>query len=200
MLNPLLARVPREKMPADFQNIFDGMVAQSGEGVITEVFALHPDLFRFYYDDFYGLIFDKTRMLVDDRTKELVRVKLSKENGCHVCNSFNVPSAIAAGLTREQIEHIFEPSSELFSEQDMTVLEWASEFEVANPDAKLSRQLHGRLRKYFGDAQILELAFFATMLSGFTRLMFALDIVSKDPVCAIRPPTQPSTKVLEVAC
>lgn len=185
MVKPLLSRVARADMPEDLQFTFDNMVESTGEGVIIEVFAQHPELIRFYNNTFYGMIMDERRMLVDARTKELLRLKLSKENGCHVCNSFNVKTSIDAGISREQIEHIFDPTPELFNERDLCVLEWAGQFELSNPDAELKPELYARLKEHFNDAQILELGFMATMLAGFTRLMFSLDIVSRDPVCAV---------------
>ncbi len=188
MTASLLESVPREDMPADFQTIYDMTLDRVGEGGTVEVFARHPSLYRFYRDDFYGLIFDETRMKVDNRTKELLRLKLSKENGCLVCNGFNVPSALAAGYTAEQIANIFDPTPAFFSERELAVLDLASEFEIDNGQLQLSPALHARLRAHFDDAQILELAFLATFLSAWARLTIGFGLVSYEAACPIPQP------------
>ncbi len=189
MAETMFTRVPRADMPAALQSNYDMALAQVGEGGTVEVFAQRPDLYRFYATDFYALVWDETRMEVDNRTKELLRLKLSKENGCLVCNGFNVPSALAAGYTSAQIEHIYDPTPEHFSERELAVLALASEFEIANGQFELSPALFDRLRAHFSEPQILELAFLATFLSAWARLTIGFGLVSRDPTC---PMPQPS--------
>ena len=54
-------------------------------------------------------------------------------------------------------------------------------FAISNPDGALDAALYRRLSVYFSDAQILEPGFTATMLSGWAKLIFAYDLITRMP-------------------
>jgi len=185
MPNPLLSRVPVDQLPEDFQRLREASIGVAGDGDRLEVFGNHPALYRWYQSNFYGAFFDNTGgdMLVDRKWKELVRLKLSLTNGCFVCNAHNVPGALAAGFTPAQLDAMGDADSDLFSPQEQAVLALAELFVIANADPLLSPALYNRLAVFFSDAQILELGMFATIVSGWTKLVFAYDLITRE--CSI---------------
>lgn len=188
MPNSPLSRVPVDQLPDDLRALRDSSVEVAGDGDRLEIFGNHPALYRWYQANFYGAIFDNADgdMVVDRRWKELVRLKLSLSNGCFVCNAHNVPAALAAGYSQAQIDAMGDAGSPLFSPQEQAILQLAEVFVIQNSDGLLTPELHGRLSPFFSDAEILELGFFAAILSGWTKMIFAYDMVTRE--CPIGSP------------
>jgi len=188
MPNPLFSRVAVDHLPEDFQALRESSIAVAGDGDRFEVFGHHPALYRWYQANFYGAVFrnDGGDMVVETRWKELIRLKLSLTNGCFVCNAHNVPGALAAGYSQAQIDAMGDADSPLFSAQEQAVLVLGAVFAIGNPDGMLDEPLYRRLSAFFSDAQILELGFTATMLSGWTKLIFAYDLITRE--CPIDSP------------
>jgi AhpD family alkylhydroperoxidase len=185
MPNPLLSRIAPEALPDDLRQLREASIEVAGDGVRLEVFGHHPAVYRFYQSVFYGAFFDNHGgdMVVDRRWKELIRLKLSLTNGCFVCNAHNVPGALAAGYSQEQIDAMGDSSSPLFSPPEQAVLALGGLFAIRETDPLLTPELYARLAAHFSDAEILELGFFATILSGWTKLIFAYDLITRE--CAI---------------
>jgi alkylhydroperoxidase family enzyme len=188
MPNPLFSRVAVDHLPEDFQALRESSIAVAGDGDRFEVFGHHPALYRWYQANFYGAVFrnDGGDMVVETKWKELIRLKLSLTNGCFVCNAHNVPGALAAGYSQAQIDAMGDADSPLFSAQEQAVLALGAVFAIGNPDGMLDEGLYRRLSVFFSDAQILELGFTATMLSGWTKLIFAYDLITRE--CPIDSP------------
>jgi len=188
MPNPLFSRVAVDHLPEDFQALRESSIAVAGDGDRFEVFGHHPALYRWYQANFYGAVFrnDGGDMVVETKWKELIRLKLSLTNGCFVCNAHNVPGALAAGYSQAQIDAMGDADSPLFSAQEQAVLALGAVFAIGNPDGMLDEPLYRRLSAFFSDAQILELGFTATMLSGWTKLIFAYDLITRE--CPIDSP------------
>lgn len=188
MPNPLLGRIAPEALPDDLRALREASIDVAGDGVRLEVFGHHPALYRWYQANFYGALFDNAGgdMVVDRKWKELVRLKLSLTNGCFVCNAHNVPAALAAGWSQAQIDAMGDASSPLFSAQEQAVLALSELFVIRNADPLLTPALYARLAAHFSDAEILELGFFATIVSGWTKLVFAYDLITRE--CAIDSP------------
>lgn len=182
MPDPLLSKLPVESLPEDFRRLREASIAVAGDGERLEVFGHHPAVYRFYQSTFYGAFFDNAGgdMVVERKWKELVRLKLSLTNGCFVCNAHNVPAAAAAGYSQAQIDAMGDAHSPLFSGQEQAVLELAELFVIANADPLLSPELYAKLARFFSDAAILELGFFATIVSGWTKLVFAYDLITRE--------------------
>ena len=102
MPNPVIGRTSRDDLPPALQAAWDSMSAIAGEAVSVEAMAAHPALLNWYNQEFYGKLFGNGNgaMKTDARSKELLRLRLSKGHGCHVCNSHNVRSSLAASLSR----------------------------------------------------------------------------------------------------
>ena len=99
MADTALKRIPREELPEEFQAAWDGLNGLTGEPTFVEVFAQAPDVLRFVMNEFYVKLFFGGN--VDQRYKQLVRLKLSLVHGCRTCNKQNVPGALEAGISQE---------------------------------------------------------------------------------------------------
>lgn len=179
--------VPADEMPADLREIHAASLDDVGEGERIEVFANHPALYRWYVESFYGKLFDNQdgTMVLDTRTKQLIRLKMSLTHGCYVCNRGNIPAAMSAGFTEAQIDAILSPTPELFTAAELAVLELGDQIAMQNLDGGLSPELYARLSAHFGDAEILEMGVIAGMLTGWTKTMFTFDLVTREDNCPI---------------
>jgi AhpD family alkylhydroperoxidase len=189
MPEPHLKRIDRGDMEKVFQTMWDTGNERTGDATIIEVMANAPEILRWYFEEFYGQIFynGNSKMKLDVRTKELLRIKLSKQHGCQFCNRSNTVDALAVGITQEQINNVREASSEYFDEKDMAVIELAEEMMLQNMHGQLSRELYTKLLKYYDDGEIVEIGFVAAILTGMAKWIFTFDIVDREEVCPIKP-------------
>lgn len=185
MPNTLLSKLPVDALPEDFRRLREASIAVAGDGERLEVFGHHPAVYRFYQSTFYGAFFDNAGgdMLVERKWKELIRLKLSLTNGCFVCNAHNVPAAAAAGYSQAQIDAMGDSESPLFDAREQAVLALGEMFAIRESDPQLTPELYAKLSRFFSDAEILELGFFATIVSGWTKLVFAYDLITRE--CSI---------------
>jgi alkylhydroperoxidase family enzyme len=102
-----------------------------------------------------------------------------------VCNTGNIPSALAAGFSQAKIDHVLDPSLDYFSEQELAILDLGDQIVMHHVDGSLTPDLHARLAKYFDDGEILELGLIAAILTGWTKLMFVFDLVTREDSCPI---------------
>lgn len=77
-----LKRVPRDELSPELAALHDRLTKEEVDARFVEVGANAPELLDWYFNSFYGQIFYDGR--VDARTKELLRLKLSKTHGCYL--------------------------------------------------------------------------------------------------------------------
>ncbi len=181
MPDPKLGRVAAEAMPDDIRAARERSLELRGDATFFEVFANHPELYRWYTGSFYGEVF--AGGLVDRRLKELVRYRLSTLHGCRFCNQGNRVDALAAGLTEDELDRIDDAGYSAFGAAEQAALALAERIALTAPDGELDAALHARLSAHFSDAQILELGMVAGILAGMAKFMFAFDLVEKEPYC-----------------
>ncbi len=190
MPDPVIPPISRDSLPDDLKSLYDTGLERTGDATIIQVMAQQPDILRWYFGEFYdGLFYNKNPgARVDVRTKELLRLKLSKQHGCQFCNRFNTVEALSAGITQEQVDAIFEPESPVWDEKDRAVIALGGEMMLQNMDGQLSPDLYARLRHYYDDGQIIEIGFIAAVLTGVAKWIFTFDMVNREEICPIRPP------------
>ena len=190
MPETLLQRVPPEQLHAELRPVWDLATARSGDATAIEAWGTHPAMLDWYFNGFYQNVFYNAdaRMLVDVRSKELLRIKLSKQHGCVFCNRWNSVDCLSAGITQTQIDNVLSPTPEHFDEKDLAVIELADQRMLQNMNGQLSPDLHARLRKYYSDAQIVELGFVAAVLTGMAKYIFVFDLVDREETCPVRKP------------
>ena len=75
-----ISRIPFEELPEALRPLWENSMERAGEAEFVEVGANAPELISWYMDAFYERLFYGGR--VDVRFKELLRLRLSKSNGC----------------------------------------------------------------------------------------------------------------------
>jgi alkylhydroperoxidase family enzyme len=187
MPNPHLVKVPRAAMDPETQAVWDLGMQRTGEATVVEVFANSPTMMKWYFDGFYKKIFynHDPDVTLDIRTKEILRLKLSKQHGCYFCNRWNAVDAKAAGLTQEQIDAIPTASAAHFDDKDLAVIALAEQMMLQNMNGELTKDLYDRLRRHYDDAQIVEMGFVAAVLTGMAKLVFVYDLVTKEETCPV---------------
>ncbi len=183
MTNTTIERIPRDKLPEEFTLAWDTLNGLTGEPAFVEAFATAPHVLRFVMGDFYqNLFFDGQ---VDQRYKQLVRLRLSTLHGCRTCNKQNTAGAAEAGFSAQQISAVmgdYESSDELDA-ADKAVLRYADQVAMTNADGRLTEQLIGELREHFSSADICELGTVMAVISGMAKLTFVMDLVEKESYC-----------------
>jgi AhpD family alkylhydroperoxidase len=190
MPNPAIPAIPRDDLPEDLKPLYDTGLERTGDATIIQIMAQQPDILRWYFGEFYdGLFYNKhPGARVDIRTKELLRLKLSKQHGCQFCNRFNTVEALAAGITQEQVDAIFEPSSPVWTDKDRAVIALAEEMMLQNMEGQLSPTLYAHLRRHYDDGEIIEIGFIAAVLTGVAKWIFTFDMVNREEICPIKQP------------
>ena len=176
-----LQRTDPADMPEELRQVWQTLNDLTGEPTFVEVFAQAPELLDFVMVRFYGNIFFGGR--VDERYKQLARLRLSQIHGCRTCNKQNVPGAIAAGFTQDQVDAMASPTSELFSDAELAVLDFAEQVALTNHDGKMDEALYTRLAGHFDDAEICELGTVMAIISGMAKLSFVMQLVEREDYC-----------------
>jgi alkylhydroperoxidase family enzyme len=185
MADTLFTRTPRNRLPEQYHLAWDTMNRLTGEPTFVEVFASNPQMLDFVMGQFYaGVFFGGT---VDQRYKQLARLKLSLLHGCRTCNKQNVPGALAAGVSQAQIDAMDDYETGPFTAAEKAVIAYADQVALTNMDGKLTPELYARLREHFSEADILELGVAMAVISGMAKLSFVLNLVEKETYCPFAP-------------
>ena len=181
MADTLFTRTPRDQLPEQYHLAWDTMNRLTEEPTFVEVFASNPSMLDFVMNDFYTRVFFGGR--VDQRYKQLARLKLSLLHGCRTCNKQNVPGALEAGISQAQINAMLDFQTGPFTDAEKAVLAYAREVSLTNAGGHMSPELFARLREHFSQADILELGVTMAIISGMAKLSFVLDLVEKEDYC-----------------
>jgi alkylhydroperoxidase family enzyme len=181
MADTLFTRTPRERLPERYHLAWDTLERLAGEPAFIEVFATNPEMLEFVMNQFYAGIFFGGK--VEQRYKQLARLKLSLLHGCRTCNRQNVPGALAAGITQPQVDAMNDFENGPFTEAEKSVLAYADEVALTNAAGRMTPALYARLRRHFSEADLLELGVTMAVISGMAKLSFVLDLVEKETYC-----------------
>ncbi|HVS76960.1 MAG TPA: carboxymuconolactone decarboxylase family protein [Steroidobacteraceae bacterium] len=187
MAHTLLSRIPRQQLEPRWQQAWETLNGLTGSATFVEVFAQAPEVLEFVLDSFYARLFFGGK--VAQRYKQLARLKLSLLHGCQTCNRQNVPGALAAGFTQEQIDALAAGQDGPFTSAERAVIAYAGEVALTNMEGRLSPALHAQLRSHFAEAEILELGAVMAVISGLAKLSFVLDVVDREDYCPFTAPS-----------
>lgn len=181
MTNTPLKRIPREQLPEEFHLAWDTLNGLTGEPTFVEVFAQAPDVLRFVMNDFYGNLFFGGH--VDQRYKQLARLKLSLIHGCRTCNKQNVPGALEAGISQAQIDAMDDYQNGPFTDAEKAVLAFADQMVLTNMAGDVDELLYRKLSGHFSDAEICELGTVMAIIAGMAKLSFMMHLVERETYC-----------------
>lgn len=181
MTDTLFTSIPRSQLDAQWQPAWDMLTKLTGSATFVEVFAQNPALLDFVMDKFYMQVFFGGS--VDQRYKQLARLKLSLLHGCQTCNKQNIPGALGAGFTQAQIDALIAGSDTPFAPAERAVIHYAEQVALTNNRGSMSPELFAALRAHFSEAEILELGVAMAVIAGMAKLSFVLDVVDKEVTC-----------------
>jgi alkylhydroperoxidase family enzyme len=174
-------KIDRAALAPQWQPGWDTLNKLTGDATFVEVFAQAPQVLEFIMQKFYMDVFFGGD--VEQRYKQLARLRLSLLHGCRTCNKQNVPGALEAGFTPAQIEALRDNRLESFSAADRAVIDYADQVALTNIEGRMTPALFTRLRAHFSEAQILELGTAMAVISGMAKLSFVLDLVEREGYC-----------------
>ena len=177
-----LEKIPRDQLPEEFALAWDTLNELPGEPSFVEAFATAPHVLRFVMGDFYqNLFFDG---IVEQRYKQIARLRLSALHGCKTCNKQNTAGAAEAGLSESEINAIMQnPTGDTLSPKDLVVVDFADQVALTNADGLLTASRIEALRGHFSSAEICELGTVMAVISGMAKLSFVMDLVEKEGYC-----------------
>ncbi len=181
MANSPLHRVPRENLSETAQVAWDHLKTVTDEPAFVEVFANAPGMLDFIMHQFYENIFFGGK--VEQKYKQLARLRLSMIHGCRTCNKQNVPGSLEAGVTREQVDRIDDVENGPFSDAEKAVIRFAEQMALTNHEGKLDTALYADLHAHFSDGEICELGTVMAVIGGFAKLAFVMDLVEREDYC-----------------
>lgn len=181
MAETAMSRIPRDELPGEFQVAWDALNELTDEPTFVEVFAQAPEVLRFVMNDFYAKLFFGGN--VDQRYKQLVRLKLSLVHGCRTCNKQNVPGALEAGITQAQVDAMGDYENGPFTEAEKAALAFADQMVLTNMEGDMGDDLYARLSAHFSDAEICELGTVMAVIAGMAKLSFIMHLVEREPYC-----------------
>jgi alkylhydroperoxidase family enzyme len=181
MTDTLMTRTPRAQLAPAWQPAWDMLNDLTGSATFVEVFGQAPQLLEFVMNQFYMKIFFGGQ--VAQRYKQIARLRLSLLHGCQTCNRQNIPGALGAGFTQEQVDSLAREDFAPFTAAERAVIDYASQVALTNMDGELSPQLYAALRAHFSEADILELGTAMAVISGMAKLSFVLNLVDKESYC-----------------
>ena len=111
---------------------------------------------------------------LDTPLRELLRLKCAELAGCVRCARTRFVEAQEEGLTEEDIRQISNPAASTLSERDQTAL-FFEELLITSPQG-ITDELFDEMRRWFSDAQIVELCFFVLTYNMLQRFNAAIDL------------------------
>ena len=153
---PRIRPIPRERSAVILRNLYDALAHRFGTTPnLFKTMAHRPELLLTFSNVHKELW---TGGVLDPRTKALAALRTAVVNGCRYSLALNAAFARSAGLSAEQLAALERDdwhSSGLFDEKDAAVLRLAEKLTCAPGSITDDEIAH--LRKWFGDAHVVEL-------------------------------------------
>lgn len=181
-MQTVLDRISPDAMPPAARGAWEQLNALTGDASFVEVFAAAPQLLKFVMEQFYGEIFFSGQL--DVRYKQLARLRLSTQHGCRTCNKQNVPGALEAGISQEQVDQLENYETGPFSDAEKVVLRFTDLMLLSNQHQTLPDELASELKQHFTAGQICELGVVTAVISGMAKLSFVMDLVEREDNCS----------------
>ena len=138
----------------------------------ARAFAAHPDILERYLAFYYRFHAGVAGSVLDNRIKELVRLRIATLNGCKTCKAARLaPDDVSE---REAAVGVDDPTQAAFSPRERAALALAEQMALdhhAFDDAAMSA-----LRQHFSEAETLELMMMIGQYIGFGRMLAMLQL------------------------
>lgn len=140
---------------------------QTADGVVRGLGGHRPELAERWLALYLPLCREDGALPIE--LKELVRFQIAGYYGCDHCQGFIVPLAEQRGVTYAKLAHVLTPDDPqaLLTEHERAMLRFT--LKMATGKGELSDADFSDARRYFDEAQLVELGFLAALLIGYGR-------------------------------
>ena len=147
------------------------------EQVIMRMFAHTPEISKGLVA-FGGAI--KSHRSLPDRLVELVRLRVAFHNQCRSCMAIRYQDGVDAGIDEDLVCSLEKPQeSEDLSDAEKAAIEYGELF--ATNHLAIDDSVYENLRKYFSEAEVVELSITVAWFVGFGRLAATYHMVEELP-------------------
>jgi AhpD family alkylhydroperoxidase len=110
---------------------------------------------------------------LEPRLLELVKLRASQINGCAYCIALHVREARALGETDERM-HLLNAWHEapIFTPREQAALAWTESLTLVS-ETRVPDEVYERVRRHFGDKEIVDLSFAVVTINSWNRLSVA---------------------------
>tara|TARA_Y100000588_G_scaffold395069_1_gene519571 strand:- start:9816 stop:10415 length:600 start_codon:yes stop_codon:yes gene_type:complete len=178
---PSINKVPRDDLPQHMQVGWDQANELTGDATFIEVSGNNPEVYDWYFKDFYKKLFYSGRL--ETSLVELVRLRLANVHGCAFCNKGDTAHALKSGISQEQVDSLGDYLLGPFTNREKAALKLADEMVLNNQRGDLNLELYKELKKDFTDGEIYELGMIMAVLVGVAKFTFVFDLVEKEDYC-----------------
>ena len=178
---PSINKVPRDDLPQHMQVGWDQANELTGDATFIEVSGNNPEVYDWYFKDFYKKLFYSGRL--ETSLVELVRLRLANVHGCAFCNKGDTAHALKSGISQEQVDSLGDYLLGPFTNREKAALKLADEMVLNNQRGELNSELYKELKKDFTDGEIYELGMIMAVLVGVAKFTFVFDLVEKEDYC-----------------
>ncbi|MBO9514768.1 MAG: carboxymuconolactone decarboxylase family protein [Variovorax sp.] len=178
---PLL---PIDRIGSPLRHKIETVEALGGDTRFFRFAANAPHIVRLYWVQFYEEVFFKGVLPV--RLKEIARLRLAALNGCSFCQVGDRASALAHGVSEQEVEALFgDGQSASFSQAEQAAADAASRMSNFDPEGVLGEDLRQTLQRCFQPAELVELLAVIGILTGMARMLLASGFITR--TCEVRP-------------
>lgn len=128
-----------------------------------------------YWAEFYPRLFAEGAL--PRRTKEIVRLVLAGVSGCHFCRAQDIESALAHGVSQDEVDAALGLDLSSLTEADSVAADLAYRVSPFHDGETLTEAEWARLRGSFDDEQIAELLMCSAILAGVGRMLVVAGFV-----------------------
>ena len=167
--------IPRERSAVILRTLYDALEHRFGTTPnLFKTMAHRPELLLTFSNVHKELW---TGGVLDPRSKALAALRTAAVNGCRYAQALNAPFARTAGLTAAQLATLERDdwaTSGLFDEKDTAVLRLAEK--LTRAPASVTDEDITHLKKWFGDAHLVELHLLVGAENLLQRVALGLDV------------------------
>jgi len=172
-----VAKVPVEQWDPELRAIVAADEATPLEQGLLRIMAQTPEIAKAFIN--FGMALVKHRTL-PHRLMELVRLRLAFHNQCRSCMAIRYRSAVDDGLTENVVCSLQRPyEAPDLSDAEKAALRYADL--SATDHLSIDDASFDELRRFFSEAQIVELGMFVANCIGFGRLAAAWNMIEELP-------------------
>ena len=175
-----MSRIKKLKLDEWDNDLREMTAADSGTALeqgIMRMFAHSPEISKGLVA-FGGAI--KSHRSLPDRLVELVRLRVAFHNQCRSCMAIRYQDGVDAGIDEDLVCSLEKPQeAEDLSDAEKAAIEYGELF--ATNHLAIDESVYENLRKYFSEAEVVELSITVAWFVGFGRLAATYHMVEELP-------------------